>query len=124
VVRVVQAVATLGALYFAWKALEVARATRGDAMREKARARIEQMRAIVGEIERLSRWGGTLKEKELQKERLSTLLRSFRQGTFPSTEVVAHWNPKYEGAEDQLEDARAELDKAIDAALGLFGEAK
>ena len=70
----VQAVATVAALYFAWRALETTRATLGDARREKVRARIEQMRAIVGEIERLSRWGGTLKEKELQKERLGTAL--------------------------------------------------
>jgi hypothetical protein len=81
------------------------------------------MRAVVGELERLHRFGDSLSTnagqslKEHQKERLVTLLRAFRPGSLPSTEVVAHWNPSYEGADDVLEAARLELDKAIDASF-------
>jgi hypothetical protein len=119
----VQAAATVVAVFFAWRTTVLALDSRREAKREQQLARLEQMRAGVGELERLHRFGGRLSPdaaqvmKENQKERLVTLLRSFRSGSLPGTEAVAHWSPGYEGADDVLEAARLELDKAIDASF-------
>jgi hypothetical protein len=113
----VQAAATVLAVLFAWRTTVLALDARREAKHEQQLARLEQMRGVVGELERLHRFRGAPPLKEHQKERLEILLRSFRRGTLPSTEAVAHWQPLYRYAEDVLEAARLELDQAIDASI-------
>jgi hypothetical protein len=89
----VQALATVVAVYFAWRSVIIARDTRREAAQEKRRARLERIRGAVGELERLKRWGGNSKELEIQKEQLSTLVPSV--GALPATTALAHWHPSY-----------------------------
>jgi hypothetical protein len=52
------------ATYFAWQAVGVAREARQQADDEKRLARLETLRAAVGELERLKRFGGDTRKLE------------------------------------------------------------
>ena len=111
----VQTGLTLVVIFLAWRTVSVASETLREARREQRLARLERARAVVGEIERLNRWGGIAPEKELNKERLATLVRSSGgPKRLPETAKLASWHPSFKGAEELMEAARLELDEAID----------
>ena len=114
-IGLVQIVLTLVVVYFAYRTVLIASETLRAAKREQRLARLERMRTVVGDIERLRRWGGTPPEKERKKEQLTTLLGSTRAASsLPETSKLAHWHPSFEGADDVMETARLELNAAID----------
>jgi hypothetical protein len=101
-------------VFFAYKTVSVARDTLREARREQRLARLERMRTLVGEIERLHRWQAVPEEMERSKDRLAMLLRSAGgHERLPETAKLAHWAPSFDGAEDVMESARLELDRAI-----------
>lgn len=82
-------------------------------------ARLERMRALVGQMERFQRFGGPTDERERVQEDLAMLLRSL--GTpdeLPNTWAVAHWDTGLIGAEQVLDSAQLEADHAITECLG------
>jgi hypothetical protein len=117
--------AALITVFFAWRALVatgktlgVARETLEDARREREILRLERVRVMVGELERLHRWGGDTRRREQTQDELATLLPSL--GSYrrlPKTMALAHWNSKLENAEDLLDEARLEVDAAIEKRL-------
>jgi hypothetical protein len=100
------------ATYFAWQAVTVASQARREAADEKRLARLESLRAILGELERLKRFGGDTRKLEDAQDRLGTLLPSAGgHRKLPAT--TGHWHPRLENAEELLDAALAELDAAI-----------
>jgi hypothetical protein len=86
-----------------------------DTRRERDLNRLEHVRGVVGELERLHRWGGDTARRERTQEDLGTLLPSLgSHHTLPKTTTLAHWNPSLEGAGDLLDAARLEVDAAIE----------
>jgi hypothetical protein len=122
---VVQVVLTVVAVFFAWKALGEARATtliareaQIAANREWELGRLERVRGLVGELERLHRWGDDTRKREQTQDELATLMPSLgSHRRLPKTMALAHWNPKLENAENLLDEARLEVDAAIDKRL-------
>jgi hypothetical protein len=116
---VLQVAGTVTATFFAWRAVVVASKSHREAAREKRLARLERVRAVVGEMERLQRFGGPTDEKERVQEQLTTLLPSLGGvESLPGIAKAAHWHSTLEGAEDVLEEARLEADRAILDCLG------
>ena len=122
---VVQVVLTVVAVFFAWKALREARATtliareaQIAANRERELGRLERVRGLVGELERQHRWGGDTRRREQTQDELATLMPSLgSHRRLPKTMAVAHWDSKFENAEGLLDEARLEVDAAIDERL-------
>jgi hypothetical protein len=120
-----QAVLTVVTIFLAWRALVAARETvvlaresNEEAKRERTLYRLERVRVIVGELERLQRFGGDTARRERTFEELGTLLPSLgAHKLLPKTTTLAHWSPKLEGAEELLDAARLEVDAAIEKRL-------
>lgn len=77
------------------------------------------MRLVLGELERLKRFGGDTRKLEAAQEQLNLLVRSLGgEKTLPYTMRAAHWDPKFEDADFVLDEAQTELDQAITQAFG------
>jgi hypothetical protein len=99
------------ALVAAQKTIAIAREAESEARRERDIHRLERVRGVVGELERLQRFGGDRARKERTQEELGTLLPSLgSEKRLPKTTTLAHWEASLVGAEDLLDAGRLEVD--------------
>ena len=103
----VQALATVVALYFAWRAVQEARATRQAATREKRLAQLERMLVTVAEARRTYDYG-SLAEQRRHVERLEALLRAAPRGDLPKTRAYVDHDPARPFPDQRYRDLGAE----------------
>ena len=119
---VFQAALTAVSVIFAWLAIRVALETKHDADSEKRRARLLELRTILGEIYRLYEYGAPMPQRDKEKERLAAELRTVGGAKkFPkAAKIVDFAMPMGMLTDDgvkMLDEARTEVDEAIDKAF-------
>lgn len=113
----VQALATVVAVYFAWRAVEEASGARREAIRDARLARLERMAVTVAEAKRAYDSGNMI-ERARQVERLNALLRSTPGVALPKTRAYAGRDPAVPFPDQEYrqiaDEASDELEKAAD----------